>query len=454
MKWVFGGDSDKAEQNEEFSQSAQTMSDDEAGVSLDYDDIFEPDESAIFDDPSDLNFQEPTSEEVESVETPDRHAQQSLISKIRKDIEDFDYHITQNELHLKHSREQLDGFKSFVQATDVEMEQIHRLRRLNQELTSKVVADDLGASELQQQLEAERANLAATRNRNNEYKEVLAAARNEIISLVKRDGKLRDQLEQYAKASSKREAKMLEVARQSERHIAENKVLGDSLQRAQFELDNYRKNATELQKKLDEQLENGRQDRAEFDRMAASVASTTETLEKYQADNIELRSKLDNLITENQATEKRSIAKVRVREEELFSLRSQVEGLQSELRVRNQMLTQAVDEAKTARSEMKSSSAMAQSATEQLTREIKEHEEQRLLLTTANTEIAEVNKRFNEMLGELEQSRRENLHLKRMLKAERQMFEQSINSLPTAKAEAKEGSRLSEMADQDNSKLN
>jgi len=44
---------------------------------------------------------------LESPDTPEKQAQLSLLQKVRKDVEDFDYHITQNEIHLKHSREQL-----------------------------------------------------------------------------------------------------------------------------------------------------------------------------------------------------------------------------------------------------------------------------------------------------------------------------------------------------------
>ncbi|MBZ0217880.1 MAG: hypothetical protein K8F25_15080, partial [Fimbriimonadaceae bacterium] len=225
MKWVFGGDRDKVEQYEELNQDHSLEGAAVADASHDHDDIFDEDDSLLFDTP--INTDNLGSEKalLESIESPQRHAQLNLIEKIRKDIEDFDFHITQNELHLKHSREQLDGFKSFVQATDVEMEQIHRLRRMNEELTSKVVADDVSVSELHRQLEAERASLAAIKNRNNEYKDVLTAARNEIISLIKRDSKLREQLEHYSRASTKREAKLLEVTRQSERLVAENKVL-------------------------------------------------------------------------------------------------------------------------------------------------------------------------------------------------------------------------------------
>jgi cell shape-determining protein MreC len=75
-------------------------------------------------------------------------------------------------------------------------------------------------------------------------------------------------------------------------------------------------------------------------------------------------------------------------------------------------------------------------------------------LTEANEKIAEINKRYKERLGELEFTRQENLRLKRLLKTELQMFEQSINSLPVAKNGSKKGQSQPAAPEPDSQKLN
>lgn len=438
MKWAFGANREEYEQDEELTgdvepdpqQPDHDLSQNGSAVDEDEDLLFDPPSVAAGE-----NADDPLGE---SVESPERHAQLSLLTKIRKDIDDFDNHITQNEIQLKHSREQLIGFKTFVQQTDAEMEQIYRLRKRSDELERELTSQERKSGELQNVLDIEKSRHAATRNRNLEFKGVLNSARGEIVSLAEQNSKLREKLEKFSSSSDLREGKFLDVTRQAERLSAENIVLDDNYQRASLEMNVLSKKATELQKKLDEMVDHGHQDTAEVDRITAKLTSATDVLDKYQAENVELLSKLETMMAESAASDKRNNNKVRLREEEMFSLRSQVKGLQSELRVRNQMLNQSVDESKKARSEMKISLKATKELGEELEREVSQHQEQREQLLDANSKISEVNNRYKEMLSELEHSRQENLRLKRLLKTELQAFEKSINKLPVAKNDKQE----------------
>lgn len=454
LEWFFGENREEHKQKEDVSGQAELDA-----VTADYNtdpDVVDKDDndSFLFELPNNSAEEDDGHSSIESLDSPEKHAQLSLLQKVRKDVEDFDYHITQNEIHLKHSREQLIGFRAFVQKTDVEMAQVHRLQQQNGDFAEKLGKLDNRASEIRNLLDQEKASHAATKNRNNDFKNVLGSARSEIVTLSERNSKLRDQLEQYSTSSSKREVKLLEASRQSEQLLAENKVLEENYQRANFDMNKFCKEATVLQKMLDEIKENGRQGTAEIDRLSADAASTRETLDKSKAENTELKSRLDNMVAESTASDKRNSSKVRIRDEELFSLRSQVEGLQSELRVRNQMLTQASEEGNNAREELKVSTATAHSIGEKLAHEVSQNEEQRKHMMEANEKIAEVNKRYEERLGELERSRQENLRLKRLLKTELQMFEQSISSLPVAKNGSSKRRTQAAIPEPESSKLN
>jgi DNA repair exonuclease SbcCD ATPase subunit len=454
LEWVFGEKRIKDVENEEVDQNtgSETLSSNRDNLSNG--DASDESDSFLFEATTETIDETDHAFSIESLDTPEFHAQQSLLLKVRNDVEDFDHHITQNEIHLKHTREQLIGFRAFVQQTDVELAQIHGLNRQNSDLKRKLDGEDQRASELQSRLDNEIAEHAATKNRNFEFKDVLGTARAEIITLSTGTSKLRAQLKRYETSSSKREALLQGATRKAEQLLAENKVLDEKYQRANFDMNKFYKEATVLQKTIDEINENGRQGTAEIDRLAADLTGATESVDKYQAENVELQSRLDNMIAESAAIDKRNNSKIRIRDEEMYSLRSQVEGLQSELRVRNQMLTQATEEGSKLDEELKIATSKAQSFREQLTHEVSQNEEQRKSLTEANERIAEVNKRYKGMLSELEQSRQENLRLKRLLKAELQMFEQSISSLQVAKNGTKKSRSRANIPDPQSAKLN
>ncbi len=454
LEWVFGEKRVKDVENEEVDRDTGFEARSLDGDNSSNGDASDDSDSFLFEATTETTDETDHAFSIESLDTPEFHAQQSLLLKVRNDVEDFDHHITQNEIHLKHTREQLIGFRAFVQQTDVELAQIHGLNRQNSDLKKKLDGEDRRANELQNRLDSEMAEHAATKNRNFEFKDVLGTARAEIITLSTGTSKLRAQLKRYETSSSKREALMQGATRKAEQLLAENKVLDEKYQRANFDMNKFYKEATVLQKTIDEINENGRQGTVEIDRLAADLTGATESIDKYQAENVELRSRLDNMIAESAAIDKRNNSKIRIRDEEMYSLRSQVEGLQSELRVRNQMLTQVTEEGSKLDDELKIATSTAQSTREQLAHAVSQNEEQRKSLTEANERIAEVNKRYKGMLGELEQSRQENLRLKRLLKAELQMFEQSISSLQVAKNGTKKSRSQANIPDPLSAKLN
>ncbi len=454
LEWVFGEKRIKDVENEEVDRDTGLEIQSSDSDNFSNGDPTDDNDSFLFEAATETTSGNNGALLVESLDTPEFHAQQNLLQKIREDVDDFDNHITQNEIHLKHSREQLIGFRAFVQQTDVELAQIHRLNRQNSDLKRKLDGEDQRTSELQNRLENEIAEHAATRNRNSEFKDVLGTARAEIIALSTGTSKLGAQLKKYETSSNKREAMLQGATRKAEQLLAENKVLDEKYQRANFDMNRFYKEATVLQKTIDEINENGRQGTSEIDRLSADLTGATETVDKFQAENVELQSRLDNMIAESAAIDKRNNSKIRIRDEEMYSLRSQVEGLQSELRVRDEMLTQTTQEGHRLDEELKAATSTAQSTREQLAHEVNQNEEQRKSLTEANNRISEVNKRYKDMLGELEHSRQENLRLKRLLKAELQMFEQSISSLQVAKNGTKKSRSQENIPDPQSAKLN
>ncbi|MEO1199337.1 MAG: hypothetical protein AAFX39_08895 [Pseudomonadota bacterium] len=310
------------------------------------------------------------------------------------------------------------------------------------------------AARLQQELDVERANAAALQNRQTEFRAALEKARGELVMLIDADRAHREEIENLTDVAGDREVELLEQSRAVDRLVAENKILKETNERVSTELDVYVKRANELEKNLDVAREMNDAGEEEIERLSTELIAANENVDNYQAENVELRSRLENAIAENAAVEKRSSEKVRIREDELFSLRSRVDGLQSELRIRGQMLSQAVDELRGAKSEAKVAKSTSEDLSEQLVREVQQREEHREALLNANAEISEVNKRFNELLGELEKARRENEHLKRMIKVERQKLEFAVDTAMASEKEARDNDMLSSIDDIDMTKPN
>lgn len=374
--------------------------------------------------------------------TPERHAQLSLISKLSKDLEEFEKNISQNEFHLRHTREKLSSFKSFVEHADVEFDEIHRLRKQRSDLSRDLASEAALNKELQRALEMERANVTAIRERMDGYRTVLEDARKEIVNLGERDRRHREKIDDLTDAVAKREARLQELVNRSERLSAESQGLKDNNERMNTALARYKEAATALAKKVDDLIEMGAKAQEEIDRLTASLTVANESLDGYQAENVHLQSQLDNVLAEKKALERRISDKVRIREEEVFSLRSRIDGIQSELRIKDQLLAQTTDEVKAARTGQEAAESSVKGLTEQIAREVRQREEYRDRLTASNNEIAEVNERFKGLMEELEQARRENLVLQRMLKAERQKVELAVNSVPGTKLSTQDQQKL------------
>lgn len=384
---------------------------------------------------------------------PERQKLTTLISTINHDIDVFENNITQNEFHLKHSREQLRGFKAFVHQAEVDFEDIFRLREQKNDLAEQLDMARTRANTLQRELDVERANAAAVQNRIAEFRNALETARSELVAAVEKDRAYREEIEKFNLNAAERETELLDVRRLADKLVAENKVLKEDNERLSSDLVVSVKKATELEKSLDSAVETASTDRDDIERLTADLVAATDSLDNYQAENVELQSRLENAIAENAALEKRAMEKVRIREDELFSLRARVDALQSELRIKAQMVSQAMDESRVARSEAKVAKAAAQDLSEQLVREVQRREEHREQLLAANAENAELTKRFNHLIEELEMARRENLHLQRMLRVERHKHEYALEAPLTSEEEAKKD-LLANMPEPDTSKPN
>lgn len=384
----------------------------------------------------------------------ERQKRLRMLEKVNKDVEAFEDNLTNSEFHLKHSREQLRWFKSFAHQAELDLEDSFRVQRQRQELVVQLTDEQSRAARLQQELDVERANAAALQNRQTEFRAALEKARGELVMLIDADRAHREEIENLTDVAGDREVELLEQSRAVDRLVAENKILKETNERVSTELDVYVKRANELEKNLDVAREMNDAGEEEIERLSTELIAANENVDNYQAENVELRSRLENAIAENAAVEKRSSEKVRIREDELFSLRSRVDGLQSELRIRGQMLSQAVDELRGAKSEAKVAKSTSEDLSEQLVREVQQREEHREALLNANAEISEVNKRFNELLGELEKARRENEHLKRMIKVERQKLEFAVDTAMASEKEARDNDMLSSIDDIDMTKPN
>ena len=150
--------------------------------------------------------------------------------------------------------------------------------------------------------------------------------------------------------------------------------------------------------------------------------SMYQSMEGLQTENVELRSRLKDSEYEALEVDKRASEKSRITDDELYSAQARVESLQSQLRVKSQVAENLQEQTKTALAEAEVSKEGSRDLHGRLVEAMRQRDQDREQVTNLNEEIEELNKRFEKTLGEMEQSRKENLRLTRTLRLQKQAW--------------------------------
>ncbi|MEO1197857.1 MAG: hypothetical protein AAFX39_01295 [Pseudomonadota bacterium] len=380
------------------------------------------------DDEADAETNEPRSVSAGAIDL-DRARQRKLVDQTAQDLDTLDENLTQNSFHLNHARDQLKSLRDFIQQADVEFDEVHRLRRhLGEQTQARESADHL-VQATRRDLDTTRNALSTSETRNVEFRKALEQARREILSLMDQDRKQREEIEDLHALATQREAEILEANRLADKLLADNRSLNECNERLANDLSSSIKSATELEKQFQEVTDSVTHWKREADRSMTDLSETTDKLDATEAELLATQAKLDSTVAETTETHRSLQDRLRMREDELFSMRSRIDAVRSELRVKAEMAAKTAEDLRMARTEARLAKEQVAELSEQLASEVAQRETDRTRLSEANAEISDVNDRFSDLLADLETSRRESTLLKRRIRVERQRAEFDLETL-------------------------
>jgi len=358
---------------------------------------------------------------------PARLKRETFVENVTKDIAALDDALTKNELYISQSREQLKRFKAFAQNAEIDIDVMYRLRAENKDFVSNIANLQINNDKLQAKLEVEKANSSAALNRFTEVRSALETAREEIVTMIESDTDNREKINNFSVVAVQRENELLQANRTVERVSSENQSLYGQCERFVSEMDVSHRNTTELEKSLEETAAKLNAEQVVNEKLASENKSHVQNFDLLQSKNVELNSRLQSAQHEAMEVEKRAGDTGRITGEELYSLRSRVERLQSQLRVKSQVNSDLEDNAKTAYADAKVSKEAARDLHDRLVEAIREREQDQNQVSRLNNDISEQNNRFDQLLVDLEGLRQENTKLRRSLKIQKQIWGGPIN---------------------------
>ena len=280
---------------------------------------------------------------------------------------------------------------------------------------------------MQAKLEVEKANSSAALNRFTEVRGALEIAREEIVTMIESDTQHREKINNFSVVAVQRENELLQANRTVERVNSENQSLYGQCERFVSELDANNSITTELEKSLEETAAKLNAEQVSNEKLAGENKSHVQYMDLLQAKNVEFKSRLQSALHEAKEVEKRAGDTGRITDEELYSLRSRVERLQSQLRIKSQINSDLEDNTKTANADAKVSKEAARDLHDRLVEATREREQDQNQVSRLNNDISEQNNRFDQLLVNLEELRKENTKLRRSLKIQKQIWGGSVS---------------------------
>ncbi|PCI05650.1 MAG: hypothetical protein COB78_03400 [Hyphomicrobiales bacterium] len=351
-----------------------------------------------------------------------RVKRESFIEGVKNDINEMDKALSQNELFVRQSREQLKRFKEFARSSEVDLDIVYRLRTSNEALTQDVAHFKKQSDVLQGNLETEKAKFVAANNRYAEIRSALEKARENIVIQIEQDTNNRKEIAQLGAVAVQRETELSRLKRALEKLEIEYDASRDQNQRYAVEMDVKINRSMELEKKLEETSNEFELEQMANEKLVSENKSMYQSMDGLQTENVELRSRLKDAEYEALEVDKRAGEKSRITDDELYSAQARVESLQSQLRVKSQVAENLQEQTKTALAEAEVSKEGSRDLHGRLVEAMRQRDQDREQVTNLNGEIEELNKRFEKILGEMEQSRKENLRLTRTLRLQKQAW--------------------------------
>ena len=368
------------------------------------------------------------------------HLQQAnTLAKIVEDLNAAEKALEQREIEVRQTREQMKNFKSFVRDSEVDFETIVRLSEEREALSNEAARLDTDNGRLKSSLEEERARADATKNRADEMRTALEESRSDIVELIERDAQYREEIETITSDLNASESEHSKISSANDKLRAENEVLVSRVEHTQADLTAYQRKFTELKKEHDEITAKREIELDQQEHLSNENSAVQKSLIIYQSENAELQSQMSNLQLEQDALRRQLSEKIRIREEELYSLRAKVNSINSDIRVKSQVILQARDDLSIAGSEVKAAKDLVNELHQRLAAEKAKSEQYEEQVSAANTEVSVISVKYDSVLANLDDARKENERLTRALKIESQKMEFMMDPTTTRNGRASNG---------------
>ncbi|MGI9355137.1 MAG: hypothetical protein ACR2PF_08265 [Rhizobiaceae bacterium] len=349
------------------------------------------------------------------------------LDSMRSDINYFDDQLTRSELFANRARDNLKKFKEFVRNSELELDEINKLKLAVEEkdraimnLAQQVSQFEISSAEKDSELLAEANRIAELREaleevrlENNELAETVDQRQSELRSLMRQ----RDQLDTKANGLA---MELNEVA-------AEKQVLDETSERMERDLTEQLALNSSLSKQVNEMTVNIERVSANRDKLNADLRDSKGRIAELKAELLELRSSHEAMREEMVSQERYGADRLRSREAEIYSLKSEIDSLHSQITVRTQMFNQAQNEMNSAKAVAKVARGTAEEVERRLVEANLLRESEQKALMDANEEISEVNARYARLLQELEQTKQENAGLRRFQQIYEENARRAVN---------------------------
>jgi len=311
----------------------------------------------------------------------------------------------------------ISSLSEFIDVSRTQVETEVRLKSENAKLTTNLLDLTHQVESLTTRLEESTSEIHALRKRGLETRTALETSRNDIVAIRDNNKKIN---EQYRLQSTKLLDSNTQLASLNDSHAdlrAQFHSLEDHAESLKTELDSLTKRESELQQNLSESVALLDEELKKNKDLTAALESVKRELSETKNENIDLGSKLDVSSQELEYNKSRLEEEQRKHDNQVYSLNSEIKNLTSQRRIGAQSLQDMTAENKKFKERNRDLMRRLQEIEQLLDAGQKNQEVDRNDLLNTNSKLHELNVRYNAMLTDLNQEKKQNERYKENISA-------------------------------------
>lgn len=311
----------------------------------------------------------------------------------------------------------VSSLSEFIDVSRTQVETEVRLKSENAKLTTNLLDLTHQVDSLTTRLEESTSEIHALRKRGLETRTALETSRNDIVSIRDNNKKINDQ---YRQQSTKLLDSNTQLASLSDAHSdlqARFHSIEDHAESLKSELDSLTKRESEVQQNLSESVALLDEELKKNKDLTSTLESSKRELSETKNENIDLGSKLDVSSQELEYNKSRLEEEQRKHDNQIYSLNSEIKNLTSQRRIGAQSLQDMSAENKKFKERNRDLMRRLQEIEQLLDAGQKNQEVDRNDLLNTNSKLHELNVRYNAMLTDLNQEKKQNERYKENISA-------------------------------------